>query len=74
MPQWALEFTHYGYHSLRMNNILRPTVAHNAYRQSQALIENTEARHFVGAGEGMDSQNFLADLQALEMIDPDFKR
>ena len=43
------------------------------FRKSQALIEGTAAPQFAGAGEGIDNQDFSADVQTLEVLDPDFK-
>ena len=48
-----------------------PTGASKAYRESQSRIFKTEAPLFVGAGEGTDNLDFLADLSALKVIDPD---
>ena len=45
--------------------------ATKAYRKSQSLIFKTEAPQSVGAGEGTDSQDFMADLSASEVTDPD---
>ena len=47
------------------------TGAAKAYRESQSRIFKTEAPQFVGAGEGTDNLDFLADLSALKVIDPD---
>ena len=47
------------------------TGAAKAYHESQARIFKTEAPLFVGVGEGTDNLDFLADLSALKVIDPD---
>ena len=47
------------------------TGAVKAYRESQSRIYKLEAPLFVGVGEGTDSLDFLADLSALKVIDPD---
>ena len=39
----------------------------------QALIENTKAPQLLGAGEGTNNQDFLADLRTLEVVGPGFK-
>ena len=41
-----------------------------AHRESQSRIFKTEAPQFVG-GEGTDNLDFMADLSALKVIDPD---
>ena len=48
-----------------------PTGASKAYRESQTRICKLEAPLFVGVGEGTDNLDFLADLSALKVIDPD---
>ena len=48
-----------------------PTGAAKAYHESQTRIFKTEASLFVGVGEGTDNLDFLADLSALKVIDPD---
>ena len=48
-----------------------PTGASKAYRGSQSRIYKLEAPLFVGVGEGIDNLDFLADLSALKVIDPD---
>ena len=47
------------------------TGAAKAYHESQSRIFKTEAPLFVGVGEGTDNLDFLADLSALKVIDPD---
>ena len=47
------------------------TGAARAYHESQSRIFKTETQQFVGAGEGTDHLDFLADLSALKVIDPD---
>ena len=48
-----------------------PSGASKAYRESQSRIFKLEAPLFVGVGEGTDNLDFLADLSALKVIDPD---
>ena len=47
------------------------TGAAKAYHESQSRVFTTEAPQFVGTGEGTDNLDFLADLSALKVIDPD---
>ena len=47
------------------------TRAAKAYHESQSQNFKTEAPQVVGAGEGTDNLDFLADLSALKVIDPD---
>ena len=47
------------------------TGAAKAYHESQSRIFKTDAPLFVGAGEGTDNLDFLADLSVLKVIDPD---
>ena len=42
-----------------------------AYHESQLYLVKTDAPLFVGVGEGTDNLDFLADLSALKVIDPD---
>ena len=49
---------------------LPPSGAAKAYRESQSRIFITEGQQFVGAGEGADNLDFLADLSALKVINP----
>ena len=42
-----------------------------SHHESQSRVFKTEAPQFVGAGEGTDNLDFLADLSALKVIDPD---
>ena len=51
-----------------------PTGAMKAYRESQSRIYKLEAPLFVGVGEGTDNLDFLADLSALKVIDPEVAR
>ena len=37
------------------------------------LSVRSDVRRIVGAGDGTDNQDFLADLSTLEVIDPDLK-
>ena len=48
-----------------------PAGAVKAYRESQSRIYKLEAPLFVGVGEGTDNLDFLADLSALKVIDPE---
>ena len=49
-----------------------PTGASKAYRESQSRIYKLEAPLFVGVGEGTSTNmDFLADLSALKVIDPE---
>ena len=48
-----------------------PTGACKAYRESQSRIYKMDAPMFVGVGEGTDNMDFLADLSALKVINPD---
>ena len=45
--------------------------ASKAHRESQSRIYKLEAPLFVGVGEGTDNMDFLADLSALKVIDPE---
>ena len=45
--------------------------ASRAYHESQSRIYKLEAPLFVGVGEGTDNKDFLADLSALKVIDPE---
>ena len=49
----------------------QPTGASKAYRESQSIIYKLEAPLFVGVGERTDNMDFLADLSALKVIDPE---
>ena len=44
-----------------------------ACRRSQSVIHKPDAPQFVGAREGTDNLDFLADLSTLDVIDPDDK-
>ena len=48
-----------------------PTGSSRAHRESQSRIYKLEAPLFVGVGEGIDNLDFLADLSALKVIEPD---
>ena len=48
-----------------------PTGAAKAYHKSQSRIFKTDAPLFVGVGEGTDNLDFLADLSALKVVNPD---
>ena len=52
---------------------MHPEGATKAYHKSQSFIASLETPQFLGAGEGTDNQDFLADLSTLEVIDPDSK-
>ena len=45
--------------------------ASKAYHESQSRIYKLEAPLFVGVGEGTDNMDFLADLSALKVIEPE---
>ena len=47
------------------------TGAVKAYRESQSRICKLEAPLLVGVGEGTDNLDFLADVSALKVIDPE---
>ena len=49
----------------------QPSGASRAYHESQSRIYKLEAPLFVGVGEGTDNLDFLADLSALKVIDPE---
>ena len=49
----------------------QPTGASKAYRESQSRIYKLDAPLFVGVGEGTDNLDFLADLSALKVIEPE---
>ena len=53
---------------------MQPKGAVKAYRRSQSLTNNTAALQFIGAGEGTDNLDFLADMSTLDVIDPDAKK
>ena len=48
-----------------------PTGASKAYHESQSRIYKLEAPLFMGVGEGTDNMDFLADLSALKVIEPE---
>ena len=48
-----------------------PAGAVKAYRESQSRIYKLEAPLFVGVGQGTNNLDFLADLSALKVIDPE---
>ena len=45
--------------------------ASKAYHESQSRIYKLEAPLYVGVGEGTDNMDFLADLSALKVINPE---
>ena len=49
----------------------QPMGASKAYHESQSRIYNLEAPLYVGVGEGTDNMDFLADLSALKVINPE---
>ena len=49
----------------------QPMGASKAYHESQSRIYKLEAPLFVGVGEGADNMDFLADLSALKVIEPE---
>ena len=68
IPSWAISVSRYGGHH---TTALRATGASAAYRKSQAMVDSSEAPQFVGSGDGTDNLDYLADLQTLEVIDPE---
>ena len=56
--------------ALKKDNI-PPTGAAKAYHESQSRIYKLEAPLFMGVGEGTDNMDFLADLSALKVIEPE---
>ena len=70
LPPSLSMLTREAFYRLRRDNS-PVTGAANADRESQSRIFKTEAPQFVGAGEGTDNLDFLADLSALKVIDPD---
>ena len=56
---------------LLKRDVAPATGAAKAYHESQSRIFKTDAPLFVGVGEGTDNVDFLADLSALRVIDPD---
>ena len=68
---WAISLTKNGSNLRR--TALRPTSASTAYKKSQAMIEGSEVPQFLGSVDGTDNMDFLADLQTIEVIDPDHK-
>ena len=70
LPPHLTMLTKEAYHHLKREN-MPTTGAAKAYRESQSRIFKTEAPQFVGAGEGTDNLDFMADLSALKAIDPD---
>ena len=69
-PGLSSMLTKEAFYRLRRDNA-PVTGADKAYRESQSRIFKTEAPQFVGAGEGTDNFDLLADLSALKVIDPD---
>ena len=67
---WWTMLTKQAFYRLKRDNA-PATGATRAYREPQSRIFETEAPQFVGAGEGTDKLDFLADLRALKVIDPD---
>ena len=70
LPKSAVRITPKAYYHLKKQNT-QPSGAAKAYRKSRSLIFNTEAPQFMGAGEGTDNLDFIADFSTLEVINPD---
>ena len=49
----------------------QPMGASKAYHESQSRIYKLEAPMYLGVGEGTDNMDFLADLSALKVINPE---
>ena len=49
----------------------QPMGASKAYHESQSRIYKLEAPLFMGVGEGTDKRDFLADLSALKVTEPE---
>ena len=70
LHQETVKLSTKAYYHLKKQN-LQPSGAAKAYRKSQSSIFSTQAPQFVGAGEGTNNLDFMADLSALEVINPD---
>ena len=70
LPPEATRLTRSAFAALK-KDLTQPTGASKAYRESQPRIYKLEAPLFVGVGEGADNMDFLADLSALKVIDPE---
>ena len=70
LPPSVSKLTKEAFYWLRIDTT-PATGAARAYHESQPRIFKTEAPQFVGAGEGTDNLDFLADLSAPKVIDPD---
>ena len=68
LPHWAFQLSSTSINHLK-KLCVQPKGAARAHRRSQSLISNTEAPQLVGAGEGANNQDFLADLSTAEVID-----
>ena len=66
----ATRLTQLAYAALKKDQS-QPTGASKAYHESQSRIYKLEAPLFVGVGEGTDNMDFLADLSALKVINPE---
>ena len=70
LPPEATRLTRSAFAALKKDPT-QPTGASKTYRESQSRIYKLEAPLFVGVGEGTDNMDFLADLSALKVIDPE---
>ena len=66
----ATRLTQLAYAALKKDRS-QPSGASKPYHESQSRIYKLEAPLFVGVGEGTDNMDFLADLSALKVIDPE---
>ena len=70
LPRHLTALSMQAYYQWKRDN-MPATRAAKAYHESKSRIFKTEAPLFVGAGEGADNLDFLADLSALKVINPD---
>ena len=70
LPPHLTLLTKEAFYHLKRDN-MPATGAAKAYHESQSRIFKTEAPQFVGAGEGTDNLDFLPDLSAPKVINPD---
>ena len=70
LPPEATRLTKSAFAALKKDHT-QPSGASRAYHESQSRIYKLEAPLFVGVGEGTDNMDFLADLSALKVIDPE---
>ena len=66
----ATRLTKMAFASLKKDHS-QPMGASKAYHESQSRIYKLEAPLYVGVGEGTDNMDFLADLSALKVINPE---